>query len=56
MMRHGFGTLGPNGEGAGVEQGIQDEIDIYFATFAIKYGEHWCIHSKRKICRGLYPL
>ena len=31
---HGFGTLGPNGEGAGVEQGIQDEIDIYFATFA----------------------
>ena len=31
---HGFGTLGPNGEGAGVEQGIQDEIDVYFSTFA----------------------
>lgn len=31
---HGFGTLGPNGEGAGVEQGIQDEVDIYFSTFA----------------------
>ncbi len=31
---HGFGTLGPNGEGAGVEQGVQDEIDIYFGTFA----------------------
>jgi glycine C-acetyltransferase len=31
---HGFGTLGPNGEGAGVEQGVQDGIDIYFATFA----------------------
>ena len=31
---HGFGTLGPNGEGAGVEQGIQDGIDIYFSTFA----------------------
>ncbi|PCJ65490.1 MAG: 8-amino-7-oxononanoate synthase [Bacteroidetes bacterium] len=31
---HGFGTLGPNGEGAGVEQGIQDDIDIYFSTFA----------------------
>ncbi|MEP7268388.1 MAG: aminotransferase class I/II-fold pyridoxal phosphate-dependent enzyme [Saprospiraceae bacterium] len=31
---HGLGTLGPNGEGAGVEQGIQDDIDIYFGTFA----------------------
>ena len=31
---HGFGTLGPNGEGAGVEQGVQDDIDIYFGTFA----------------------
>ena len=31
---HGFGTLGANGAGAGVEQGVQDEIDVYFATFA----------------------
>jgi glycine C-acetyltransferase len=31
---HGFGTLGPKGEGAGVEQGIQDQIDVYFGTFA----------------------
>lgn len=31
---HGFGTLGPNGEGAGVEQGVQDEVDLYFSTFA----------------------
>ena len=31
---HGFGTLGKNGAGAGVEQGIQDDIDVYFATFA----------------------
>ena len=31
---HGFGTLGENGKGAGNEQGIQDEIDVYFATFA----------------------
>ncbi len=31
---HGFGTLGENGKGAGSEQGIQDEIDVYFATFA----------------------
>ena len=31
---HGFGTLGPNGEGAGVEQGVQDQVDLYFSTFA----------------------
>ncbi len=31
---HGFGTLGKNGAGTGDEQGIQDEIDVYFATFA----------------------
>ncbi|MBK9023957.1 MAG: pyridoxal phosphate-dependent aminotransferase family protein [Saprospiraceae bacterium] len=35
---HGFGTLGKNGAGAGVEQGVQDEIDIYFATFAKSMG------------------
>ena len=31
---HGFGTLGARGAGAGEEQGIQDDIDVYFATFA----------------------
>ena len=31
---HGFGTLGKNGSGTGDEQGVQDEIDVYFATFA----------------------
>lgn len=31
---HGFGTLGETGAGAGEEQGIQDGIDVYFATFA----------------------
>ena len=31
---HGFGTLGENGKGAGNEQGVQDQIDVYFATFA----------------------
>jgi len=31
---HGFGTLGPQGQGATFEQGVQDKIDIYFATFA----------------------
>ncbi|PHS52244.1 MAG: 8-amino-7-oxononanoate synthase [Lutibacter sp.] len=31
---HGFGTLGKDGKGTGFEQGIQDDIDVYFATFA----------------------
>ena len=31
---HGFGTLGKTGAGAGEEQGVQDEIDVYLATFA----------------------
>lgn len=31
---HGFGTLGEGGRGTGVEQGVQDGIDIYFSTFA----------------------
>ena len=31
---HGFGTLGENGKGTGNEQDIQDQIDVYFATFA----------------------
>ena len=31
---HGFGTLGENGRGAGNEQDVQDQIDVYFATFA----------------------
>ena len=31
---HGFGTLGTTGAGAGEEQGCQDQIDVYFSTFA----------------------
>ncbi|MDW7690878.1 pyridoxal phosphate-dependent aminotransferase family protein [Flammeovirgaceae bacterium SG7u.111] len=31
---HGFGTMGETGAGTGEEQGVQDEIDIYFSTFA----------------------
>ena len=30
---HGFGTLGDHGKGAGFEQNVQDDIDVYFATF-----------------------
>ncbi|MBO9619265.1 MAG: aminotransferase class I/II-fold pyridoxal phosphate-dependent enzyme [Niabella sp.] len=31
---HGFGTLGKTGAGAGEEQDVQDQIDVYFSTFA----------------------
>jgi glycine C-acetyltransferase len=31
---HGFGTLGETGMGTGELQGVQDEIDVYFGTFA----------------------
>jgi glycine C-acetyltransferase len=31
---HGFGVLGKTGQGCGEAQGIQDEIDVLFGTFA----------------------
>lgn len=31
---HGFGTMGSTGAGTGEHFGVQDKIDIYFATFA----------------------
>lgn len=31
---HGFGTMGANGIGTGEAQGVQDQIDVYFSTFA----------------------
>jgi glycine C-acetyltransferase len=31
---HGFGTMGKNGSGTGEHFGVQDQIDVYFATFA----------------------
>lgn len=31
---HGFGVLGKTGAGTGEEQGVQDQIDVYLATFA----------------------
>ena len=31
---HGFGTMGKTGAGAGEEQGVQAQIDLYVATFA----------------------
>ncbi|QTN39487.1 aminotransferase class I/II-fold pyridoxal phosphate-dependent enzyme [Cryomorphaceae bacterium] len=31
---HGIGVMGETGAGTGEEQGVQDDIDIYFGTFA----------------------
>ncbi|HQV37959.1 MAG: aminotransferase class I/II-fold pyridoxal phosphate-dependent enzyme [Flavobacteriales bacterium] len=31
---HGFGQMGEHGRGTGDHQGVQDQIDIYFGTFA----------------------
>ncbi|MDL2262485.1 aminotransferase class I/II-fold pyridoxal phosphate-dependent enzyme [Bacteroidales bacterium OttesenSCG-928-I21] len=31
---HGFGTMGKTGAGVGEHYGVQDQVDIYFATFA----------------------
>jgi glycine C-acetyltransferase len=31
---HGFGTMGDTGAGAGEAQGVQDQVDLYFSTFA----------------------
>jgi len=31
---HGFGTMGSDGSGTGKHFGVQNDIDIYFATFA----------------------
>lgn len=31
---HGFGTMGATGAGTGEELGVQDQIDVYFSTFA----------------------
>jgi glycine C-acetyltransferase len=31
---HGFGTMGATGSGTGEHFGVQDQVDLYFATFA----------------------
>jgi len=31
---HGFGTMGATGRGTGEHLGVQEQIDVYFATFA----------------------
>ncbi|MFT7588143.1 MAG: glycine C-acetyltransferase [Limisphaerales bacterium] len=45
---HGFGTMGKTGAGTGEELGVQDEIDIYFSTFAKSMGSIGAFISSEK--------
>ena len=45
---HGVGTMGANGVGAGEHLGVQDEIDIYFGTFAKSFASIGAFISSTK--------
>ena len=45
---HGIGTMGENGVGTGEHLGIQDEIDIYFGTFAKSFASIGAFISSKK--------
>jgi glycine C-acetyltransferase len=51
---HGFGTMGSTGKGTGEYLGVQDDIDIYFATFAKAFaGIGGFIASKKEVIKFL---
>jgi glycine C-acetyltransferase len=51
---HGFGTMGKTGRGTGEHLGVQDEIDIYFATFAKAFaGIGGFIASEKEVIKFL---
>jgi glycine C-acetyltransferase len=45
---HGIGTMGDNGVGTGEYLGVQDEIDIYFGTFAKSFASIGAFISSEK--------
>ena len=45
---HGVGTMGANGVGTGEHLGVQDEIDIYFGTFAKSFASIGAFISSTK--------
>ena len=45
---HGIGTMGKNGRGTGEHFGVQDEIDIYFGTFAKSFSSIGAFISSTK--------
>jgi glycine C-acetyltransferase len=52
---HGFGTMGKTGAGTGEHLGVQDEIDVYFATFAKAFaGIGGFIASTRNVIKFLH--
>ncbi len=51
---HGFGTMGKTGAGTGEHCGVQDEIDIYFSTFAkAMAGIGGFVASKKEVIKYL---
>ena len=51
---HGFGTMGKTGAGTGEHFGVQDEIDVYFATFAKSMaGIGGFVKKKKKVVKYL---
>jgi len=51
---HGFGTMGKTGRGTGEHLGVEDEIDIYFGTFAKSFaGIGGFIASDKEVIRFL---
>jgi glycine C-acetyltransferase len=52
---HGFGTMGKTGAGTGEHFGVQDEIDLYFSTFAKSMGSIGAfVASTRKVTRYMH--
>ena len=45
---HGIGTMGENGRGTGEHFGVQDEIDLYFGTFAKSFSSIGAFISAEK--------
>ena len=51
---HGFGTMGPTGAGTSEAQGVMDDVDIYFGTFAkAMAGIGAFVASEKRIIKAL---
>ncbi len=51
---HGFGTMGPHGAGTSEYQGVMDQVDVYFGTFAkAMAGIGAFVASEKKIIKSL---
>ena len=51
---HGFGTMGNAGAGTSQEQGVMDEVDVYFGTFAkAMAGIGGFVASEKRIIKSL---